>query len=548
MTTAQTGTPLPAIYFEALDYTARKGVMGRQVAGEAFLTALFRYARSSEFHVHAGNQASAVEFARRAGLARAGCTVQWIPATALGGLAKSGALMFPSPALGQFAWRREPLGRTAFSIVGITHSIATPAMIEQLHALLVAPLAPWDALVCTSNAVRAVVMATLEPMMAFLERPCTLELPVIPLGIDAPAFKRKSSDRRRWREKMAIPEDAIAILSIGRMSFHAKAHPIPMYLAIERAARRSRHPLHLIEAGWFAQPDLPAAYAQARASYMPSVVAHVLDGQDPDVRAEIRSAADIFVSLPDNIQETFGITPLEAMAAGLPCVASDWNGYRETVRDGKDGFLVPTVGPPPGLGIDLADRLAAGIDNTDEFLGRVSQSIVIDIAAAASAIARLANDEQLRRSCGEHGQARVRDVYDWSRIVPIYEDLWSELGARRRSASNSPPRPNLSIPDPFAIYSGYPTNLLGTGWRVKALAGAPDLEGLFSSPFTLTGQDLVLPRDQLDAMLANVRRLGESEVGHVLQDLAEGNRPLAARTLLWLAKWGCVALTPPMET
>ena len=40
------------------------------------------------------------------------------------------------------------------------------------------------------------------------------------------------------------------------------------------------------------------------------------------------------MSLADNIQETFGLTPVEAMAAGLPCVMSDWDGYRDTVRDG----------------------------------------------------------------------------------------------------------------------------------------------------------------------------------------------------------------------
>ena len=38
---------------------------------------------------------------------------------------------------------------------------------------------------------------------------------------------------------------------------------------------------------------------------------------------------DIFVSLSDNIQETFGLTPLEGMASGLPVVATDWNGYRD---------------------------------------------------------------------------------------------------------------------------------------------------------------------------------------------------------------------------
>ena len=46
----------------------------------------------------------------------------------------------------------------------------------------------------------------------------------------------------------------------------------------------------------------------------------------------------MFCSLPDSVEETFGIVPIEAMAAGLPVVVSDWDGYKDTVRDNVDGF------------------------------------------------------------------------------------------------------------------------------------------------------------------------------------------------------------------
>ena len=48
-----------------------------------------------------------------------------------------------------------------------------------------------------------------------------------------------------------------------------------------------------------------------------------LDGREPEIRINIWSAADIFISLSDNIQETFGLTPIEAMANGLPAIVSD---------------------------------------------------------------------------------------------------------------------------------------------------------------------------------------------------------------------------------
>ena len=48
------------------------------------------------------------------------------------------------------------------------------------------------------------------------------------------------------------------------------------------------------------------------------------------------------MSLSDNFQETFGLTPLEGMASGLPVIVSDWNGYKSTVRNNIDGFKIPT--------------------------------------------------------------------------------------------------------------------------------------------------------------------------------------------------------------
>jgi alpha-maltose-1-phosphate synthase len=47
-------------------------------------------------------------------------------------------------------------------------------------------------------------------------------------------------------------------------------------------------------------------------------------------------------------KETFGQAPVEAMAAGLPVVVTDWVGFRGAVRHGLDGMLVPTLMAPSG--------------------------------------------------------------------------------------------------------------------------------------------------------------------------------------------------------
>ena len=176
-------------------------------------------------------------------------------------------------------------------------------------------------------------------------------------------------------------------------------------------------------------------------------------------------AADIFVSLSDNIQETFGLTPVEAMAAGLPCVVSDWNGYKDTVTDGETGFRIPTTTVGPGAGIDIADRHAAGVDSYDQMIGITSLATAVDVDACADAIARLANGPELRARQGEAAIARARRLYDWRAVVAAYQNLWSELAEIRAASPGLALRDGreaarTDVPDPFAIYRHYPTVLL----------------------------------------------------------------------------------------
>jgi hypothetical protein len=89
--------------------------------------------------------------------------------------------------------------------------------------------------------------------------------------------------------------------------------------------------------------------------------------------------ADIFISLADNIQETFGLTPIEAMAAGLPVVVADWNGYQETVRHEVDGLRIPTLMPPAGCGLDFAASYGDDSLNYSSYIGHVSLMTAVDI-------------------------------------------------------------------------------------------------------------------------------------------------------------------------
>ena len=232
-----------------------------------------------------------------------GTKLNWIANGDAAGLAKVGCLYLPDTRVARAAWQRRQHHSRAYSLCGVTHTLATDRVMDSIGALLTAPVEEWDALICTSQVVRQAVMSLLGEYGDYLElrtgaRPrVTLQLPVIPLGIDCAAFadgERRHSDRRRWREELAIGDGEVMLLYMGRLNFNAKAHPLPMLLGLEAAARRTGRSLVLVQAGWFEHPRVEELYRQAAREHCPSVRCLFLDGRLPEVRQGIWAAADIF--------------------------------------------------------------------------------------------------------------------------------------------------------------------------------------------------------------------------------------------------------------
>lgn len=150
-------------------------------------------------------------------------------------------------------------------------------------------------------------------------------------------------------------------------------------------------------------------------------------------------------------------------AVGLPVVVSDWDGYKDTVRDGIDGFRIPTLMPQAGLGGDLALRHALEIDTYDMYCGHACSLVAVDVAATAQAFVRLFQSPELRRQMGEAGRQRARAVFDWSAIIPQYEALWAQLTEIRKAQAKDQkllPHPWPARMDPFHAFAGYPTRTL----------------------------------------------------------------------------------------
>jgi glycosyltransferase involved in cell wall biosynthesis len=92
-------------------------------------------------------------------------------------------------------------------------------------------------------------------------------------------------------------------------------------------------------------------------------------------------------------REAVGLAVLEAMAAGLPVVATDVGSTGEAIVDGVTGILVPPD----------------------------------DVAALADALGRLVGDAPLRARMGAAGRARYEERYSPERLARAYEALYDEL-------------------------------------------------------------------------------------------------------------------------
>jgi D-inositol-3-phosphate glycosyltransferase len=407
--------------------------------------------------------------------------------------------------------------------------------------------------ICTSPSVHASLSEMFEGWGDYLaERtggkpPTRPALPILPLGVDGEALAAladRPQARAALRGRLGVAQDDVLVLWVGRLSFFEKAFPQPMYLAVKRAAEASGVRVHFAMAGWFPGENDRERYEEAARRHAPDMPLHFLDGNDRELLGELWAGSDIFLSLVDNIQETFGITPLEAMAAGLPVVASDWDGYRFTMRDGVEAFLIPTLGGPRGgLGGNIVQQHIFEISNYQVYVGQVAQHTAVHVGCAAEALVRLIAAPELRKKMGAAGRLRIAETLDWRVVAPQYHALVDELAAVRAASADPAVRRRFDPVrgDPFADFAGFATQVFSPETLLAAASGA-------------SGADLLGELPVLDRAFARLRATPE-ECARALDLLAAGTaktsrevleafppprRRAVEMGLIWMAKLGLI--------
>ncbi|MFL5714732.1 MAG: glycosyltransferase [Chloroflexota bacterium] len=219
---------------------------------------------------------------------------------------------------------------------------------------------------------------------------------MIPCGYDPGEFSPMS--RPLARMDLGLDPTEPILLQLGRMVPRKGVDNVIRALARLEADHGMRARL-LVVGGASREPDPEATPELARLA----AIAEAEGVRDQVTfvgrrdRGELRTyynAADIFVSTP--WYEPFGITPLEAMACGIPVVGSRVGGIKFSVRDGETGYLVPPDDP----------------------------------GALAERIAHLYHNPKLLAVLGQQAHRRVQDLFTWERVAngisAIYEEVFME--------------------------------------------------------------------------------------------------------------------------
>jgi len=225
----------------------------------------------------------------------------------------------------------------------------------------------------------------------------------IPNGVDVERFQQPiAEDVRKW---LKLPPESRLIVTVGNY------HPRKGHRMMVRAMRvivAAQPSVRLIMVGRDLSPVVPLirelrlddkVILTGPISF-PAFTHEVDRSQsvhhEPDWLAAIYRSSDIYVSAGiEEGAEGLSLAILEAMAAGVPIVATNISGNRDLIQDGETGLLIPPSDP----------------------------------TKFAEAVLRLLKNEQLRTNMGEKAKG-VAKQYQWQEVARQYLDVYHEARER----------------------------------------------------------------------------------------------------------------------
>jgi len=427
------------------------------------------------------------------------------------------------PGLAQLRARYAP---RAVAMTGIVHSLNGPEMVERMRGFASSPFLPCDALLCSSTAGLEVVRRQLAFSGGFEGR-----LENVPLGIGEEFFHLPP--KTEAREAIGVGNEFV-FLWFGRISASTKADLAPLLYAFHQV-RRQVPEVRLLLAGGCEEGSRAAFQAVIDELGLSDRVHLLKDPTDGD-RAALYAAADAFVSPVDNHQETFGLSVVEAMAAGLPCVVSDWDGYKDLVEDGVSGFRIPTWWNRP------SERVLALREVLEPDLAQLSlsQGVAVDMGILVTRMVELATSPRMAQELGAAARGRARANFHWEVVVRRMEAVWKDLA--QVAAASSLPGTKVAAMDPWEVFAGYATDSVKSGQMLAVGAlGRSIVSGSLPMPATWSDLAPLASGALMDALVLGLERSGPQTLESLRRGVASSLAHPADEVdemVLWLLKYG----------
>ncbi|WP_150267085.1 glycosyltransferase family 4 protein [Paenibacillus tepidiphilus] len=435
------------------------------------------------------------------------------------------------------------------------HCASQPDSITtNLLPYLLSGLKPYDTIFCSSNSVKNVLSKQFEHLSgqfnelygASLERQFRLD--VVPLGIDADSFIRV--DRDTAKMKLGISENSFVILYFGRVSAFFKGDLMPLIRVLKRLVDRNpQKNIRLIISGTenyeFHDYKYLRRYIQ-KLNLQDNII--IYENYESQHRNILFSAADVFTSPTDSVQETFGLTPIEAMACGTPQIVSDWDGYKETVRHGITGFLVPTYWST--CDGDISEFPQAVMDEfySDKFYSHLlmGQSVAIDLKLYEHYFQLLLDNERLRQEMSDNSLRIFKQHYTMQKTISGYEQVWNELIQQKAAINGDSGKPYLDLFNNrySEMFSEYPTRFLNATepLRITELGGEVLLDQELV-PWHYAEEKILNEVHTALGLLALLKLAGCMNYDELVNSYSgDLNADTVKRSVMWLLKHGFVEL------
>lgn len=529
------------IYF----YDSSSPFLGRSVADKDFLIALLRYGQFDEYHFFCESdqiQADLQKIISEAALS--GEQHNKIKTFYLFQLEQQvtsteyTVFHATDPVIDKLLHMRNTYRCAApFAVTGYTHTLSSRNLAPAYLLTLMQAPGAYDAIICSSDCGRQVMHKIYAHLSQSFQTAFGRDLdyqgqfPHIPLGINVSTFGRLT--QAEARQKLGFPLEVKLVLSIARLSPSSKMDYYPLLDVFAQVKHKIPNSKLILAGGMTEEKE---NYLQELQRYCTekNIAQDVIlyPNFPPEHKPLLYRAADVFVSPSDNLQETFGLTILEALASELPVVCSDWNGYKELIQDGINGYKIPTILPQNNPNLEHFTLFSLNPGYVVSQFTSIDQpqmtARILDILTAA--------DPGIMRQQA----AKSVQPYDWAQIIPQFETLWKKLNQQARQNWH-PGQYNLAFPL-LDIFSHYSTHTLKDSHHVM---------------ITHLGKDVLANKQMLSinkviqnhlnfnllAAILNVLKQGtDVAIGDLKHQLKEFADHQVESHLIWLHKYHAVAI------